>query len=467
MKNVVLLIIGIFLGGLLSAQNNPPKEISMLRKKIDEKIQLKDSFLRCGEHKRAYKCILSADSLRLRLQEATYKEQNKNLQLMLQLQERNQENKILQLRRDSLALRNHIAQTQSNEAKLAKEKVDRILRTQKVKQRYEEERLKTNLTKEKNAEIQHELQNERRLDRNWIAVGLIVILGLISILLSMRFLFHKRALYVRELKKQKSEADASKMKAEKAKEEAETARLEAEKANAMKTVFIQNMSHEIRTPLNAIVGFSGVLTDKTMKLDEAGKLEFSSMIEKNSEMLTTLINDILDLSNLISGQYKMKYSETTVQDIGYTALRTVEHRAPRGVDMSFDIPQGEENLTLWTDGGRVEQVLINYFTNACKNTTQGSIKLSYSIIRKPHSHKPIFVRFSVTDTGIGVPQEKAETIFKRFEKLDDFKQGNGLGLNICRTIAERLNATCWLDSTYHSGARFYFEIPVLTEQPET
>lgn len=459
-------MIFLFFSIALFAQDISSQRIDFLKEEIGRILSQKDSFYQAGLYERSYQSILAVDSLSILLQDEVYNRQDENLQYKLLLLKKEQDNQVLLFKKDRLILRNNLAQTRNNEITLEKVNADKRLRTQKVQQHFRVEQLHARLEKEKNKEIESRLHYEKELGKNRLLVSLIAVMGLLSILMIIWYILHEKSQYARQLQRQKQLSDKARQKARDAKAEAEIACEEAEKANAMKTVFIQNMSHEIRTPLNAIVGFSNILTDHTIELNEASKQEFSTLIETNSEMLTTLINDILDFSNLVSGKYKMNYALTSVQEIGRMALLIVKYKVPHGVDLSFDIPEGEEDLKLWTDGSRVKQVLINYFTNACKNTTQGSIRLKYDIIRKPRTQQPLFVRYSVTDTGVGVPPEKAETIFKRFEKLDDFKQGNGLGLNICRTIAERLDAKCWLDTTYHQGARFYFEMPVLTEKPE-
>ena len=114
----------------------------------------------------------------------------------------------------------------------------------------------------------------------------------------------------------------------------------------------------------------------------------------------------------------------------------------------------DDRYSVYTDGRRVQQVIINFLTNACKHTIAGEIVLKVSLTENPG-----MVTFSVTDTGTGVPPEKAEYIFKRFTQLDNFTQGNGLGLNICSIIAEKLEGKVMLDTTYTNGARFVFMIP--------
>ena len=226
-------------------------------------------------------------------------------------------------------------------------------------------------------------------------------------------------------------------------------------AGAAKTRFVQNMSHEVRTPLNAIVGFSQLLALPDGSFPEQEKEEFSSHIINNAQMLTMLLDDILNASAMDSNQYKISYEDAEYHFLCRAAISSTEHRLQPGVQMLFK-PDSEEPFTFRTDPRRVQQILINLLTNSCKHTAQGTITLSTSL-----DEIPGFVTFTVTDTGTGVPVEQAEAIFDRFVKLDTFVQGTGLGLSICRDIATRMGAKVYLDTTYtEGGARFKFEVPV-------
>lgn len=227
------------------------------------------------------------------------------------------------------------------------------------------------------------------------------------------------------------------------------------KANAAKTRFVQNMSHEVRTPLNAIVGFSQLLSLPDGTFSEAEKEEFSGHIINNSKMLTMLLDDILNASAMDSGKYSISLEEGEIHFLCKAAITSTEHRLQPGVTMRYE-PESEEPFTLVTDPRRVQQILINLLTNACKHTTSGSIVLSSSTTTEPG-----FVTFAVTDTGPGVPAELAEVIFERFTKLNEFVQGTGLGLSICRSIAERMGARVYLDTQWPGpGARFVLSLPV-------
>ena len=243
----------------------------------------------------------------------------------------------------------------------------------------------------------------------------------------------------------------------------ERARKAAVEANDMKTLFVQNMSHEIRTPMNAIIGFAQLLGLPDGVNTEEEKAEYLSYVMNNSHLLSMLIGDILSLSDMENGNYKLNIAPCNLNEMCRLAVRSVEHRAQPGVEMIFTTRLPEKARVL-TDGMRVQQLLINYLTNACKHTMEGSIRLHCSLDENPGQ-----VTFSVTDTGTGVPPEQAENIFHRFVKLNAHAQGTGLGLHICSLIAKGLEGTVYLDTTYTGGARFVFTIPMrmATENPGT
>ena len=163
---------------------------------------------------------------------------------------------------------------------------------------------------------------------------------------------------------------------------------------------------------------------------------------------------MLNLSNLEKGKYAVSMSETNLNEVVRQAMKAIEPRVPLGVRMVFN-PGIKNDAKLITDGIRVQQILINFLSNACKNTREGSITISNSMTEKP-GH----ITISVADTGIGIPPEKADVIFERFVKLDPTKQGAGLGLSICRLMATALGGEVWLDKSYTGGARFVLSIPL-------
>lgn len=229
---------------------------------------------------------------------------------------------------------------------------------------------------------------------------------------------------------------------------------QAQESDRKKTQFIQNMSHEIRTPLNSIVGFSQVLAEQEEYLGAEERNNMTHIINSNSEVLNTLINDILDLTSLESGKYVMKQQQVTVNELCFHAIAATRSRKVKGVHLvvKTDLP---DEFVIVSDEFRLQQVLTNMLTNAMKNTEKGSIVLNCSLTERSG-----MLTFTVTDTGIGVPKDKQKEIFERFCKLDQFKQGVGLGLDMCRIIAAKLGGEIDIDPDYTDGARFWFAIPV-------
>lgn len=219
-----------------------------------------------------------------------------------------------------------------------------------------------------------------------------------------------------------------------------------------KNMFLSNMSHEVRTPLNAIVGFSAVLTDEDESFDDESRREFSEIIKVNSFQLLKLINDILDFSDFENDNITFNIRTHDAVKLCNEVVGTVMASRKLEVEMRFDTDLSV--LMLDTDDARLRQVLINLLVNATKFTEQGSIVLELKMADAGTA------LFSVTDTGCGIPPEKQHLIFERFEKLNDFVQGSGLGLSICQLIVKYMNGKLWVDSGYTRGARFCFTHPL-------
>lgn len=219
-----------------------------------------------------------------------------------------------------------------------------------------------------------------------------------------------------------------------------------------KNMFLSNMSHEVRTPLNAIVGFSAVLTDEDESFDDESRREFSEIIKVNSFQLLKLINDILDFSDFANDNITFNIRTHDAVKLCNEVVETVMASRKLEVEIRFDTDLSV--LMLDTDDARLRQVLINLLVNAAKFTEQGSIVLELKMADADTA------LFSVTDTGCGIPPEKQHLIFERFEKLNDFVQGSGLGLSICQLIVKYMNGKLWVDSGYTRGARFCFTHPL-------
>jgi len=226
----------------------------------------------------------------------------------------------------------------------------------------------------------------------------------------------------------------------------------AEQSDRLKSAFLANMSHEIRTPLNAIVGFSNLLCTEDPEPEE--KQRYNNFISKNSDILLTLISDILDISRLETDQVHFVRQETDVLSICNHVLSTIKHQGKADVLYTIDPECGSYIIN--TDPQRLTQVLLNLVANANKFTEKGSITIKY-VIDNDKSE----ILFSVTDTGCGIPMNKFKSVFERFGKLDEFTQGTGLGLAICSQIVRKLGGKIWIDPDYTSGARFCFFIPIV------
>ena len=226
--------------------------------------------------------------------------------------------------------------------------------------------------------------------------------------------------------------------------------MKVQEADKMKNAFIANMSHEIRTPLNAIVGFAHLVTETTNASEQR---EYFSIINKNCDLLLKLINDILDLSKIESGRLNYNVSEVELRDICQEAYVVQSLKMTSDVALLYN-SVAMPSVRLWIDPHRVEQVLLNLLSNAIKFTSKGFISLFYEV-------EDMFVRVSVMDTGIGISEEKLESVFERFVKLDDFYQVVGLGLPICKMIVEQLGGEIGVRSELGKGSTFWFTLPLV------
>lgn len=225
------------------------------------------------------------------------------------------------------------------------------------------------------------------------------------------------------------------------------ARDKAEASDRLKSAFLANMSHEIRTPLNAIVGFSSLLTSTE---NAAEKELYNSLIGYNNKLLLNLINDVIDLSKIESGYLELRPDWVNLTELLDESVAEYAHQVPSGVELLTNYPAHDSLVEL--DKLRIKQILSNFLSNALKNTTTGHVEVFYEV-----DHQS--VRIGVKDTGRGIPQNMLEKIFERFEKLDSFAQGAGLGLPICKLIVEKMNGRILVDSQLGIGTTFIIELP--------
>lgn len=233
--------------------------------------------------------------------------------------------------------------------------------------------------------------------------------------------------------------------------ELEAARIKAEESDRLKSAFLANMSHEIRTPLNAIVGFSKLVIDAECTNE---KEQYAEIIERNSEILLNLFNDILDLSSLEADSLSFNIRPIKLIDICLQLEQQFCYKVKNGTKLILDDVDTE--LYVSGDWNRIIQIISNLLSNAAKFTPKGEIHFGYR-------EKEDFVEFYVKDSGIGIPAERVATIFQRFGKINDFVQGTGLGLTLCRILVEKMGGRIWLRSQEGKGSRFYFTLPLIRQ----
>lgn len=224
------------------------------------------------------------------------------------------------------------------------------------------------------------------------------------------------------------------------------ARKKAEAAD-MKEAFLANMTHEIRTPLNAIVGGASILATPGMDLTDEEKATFMDAIMTNNESLLKLINDILEITAIDSGQKVFQFSKHSLNAILDKACEDFRHLIPQ--EIRFEYHRQENDCAVNTDDYQLLQVLRNLLSNAGKCTSEGSVDMGWEYL--PASSE---VRIYVKDTGKGLSPQEQKNIFNRFYKTDDFVQGAGLGLSICQAIVHRLEGSIEVDSEKGKGSMF-------------
>lgn len=283
-----------------------------------------------------------------------------------------------------------------------------------------------------------ELERERLISRNRhiasLAISFVLLLS-IAWGISQRLHLNKQKLIQKKLVESNKEVIRQSEKAQ-----------ESEK---MKTAFVNSMCHEIRTPLNAINGFSNLLLDES--IDAECKEEFPELIQKNTDLLTRLLTDLLEVSTLSSSVEELPMEEADIYSICMQEMDKLESTEKKK-DIRYCLDLDEGNCNIHTNVPYLSQTIAHLLNNANKFTESGQITLSC------HKVDDQLV-IKVTDTGIGIPAEKQEWVFDRFTKLDEFKPGAGLGLYICQLIVKRLGGTIQIDKEYTQGTSFILTFP--------
>ncbi len=230
-------------------------------------------------------------------------------------------------------------------------------------------------------------------------------------------------------------------------------RIKAEESDRMKTAFLANISHEIRTPLNAIMGFTDLITNNTEELSEEEKKMFLNIINTNCELLLKLFTNMMDLSMLESRKIKYQYTTCNLNKLLNELYQTHQLFIPNNISLDLHLPN--ETHCIQTDTYRLRQVMNNLIINAIKFTHEGFICLGY---HETEDKKHICLY--VEDSGIGIPLQNQSKIFDRFFKLNEFSQGSGLGLSICKMIVTNLEGEIRLKSEEGKGSRFSIYLPI-------
>lgn len=275
----------------------------------------------------------------------------------------------------------------------------------------------------------YEAEKQAANDRTYALLGAIFLL---TLLLGLSFyIVSSRKRHLQELTKAYNKA------------------LESDK---MKTAFIQNVSHEVRTPLNIITGFAQVISDPQLDANPDERSHIALMMQRSTRQVTMLIDEILGLSLIDSTEQWPKDDLCRVNDQLRTMLEGYRNVTEDGVTLELDTTLPDD-LTLRTNKNMLRRLMSCLLDNAVKYTTAGHIT-----VRARQTDGTL--ELQVEDTGCGIPANQAEHIFDRFVKLDDFKEGLGLGLSLCRKLAEQLGGQTKLDTTYTDGARFIVTLPL-------
>ncbi len=308
--------------------------------------------------------------------------------------------------------------------------------------------------KEKNdvlANENHKMGEERH--KELMTYSFIVIAIIMCLLLIVYGLYHKTKHLANRLASSNELLIGERDALKKTHDDLVAARDKAKAADRIKTDFVNNMSHEIRTPLTAIVEYSNLISDCASE-DKRGYIKrFADIISLNTDLLLTLVNDVLELPSLENAKLTIHNTASSVHEMCRLSIDSVKKHLKKDVKLVF-ANENDNDAIIYTDPHRTVEVLLNLLSNAAKFTEKGSIELAYKFSDDNQS-----ITFSVTDTGIGIPRGKSEIIFSRFEKLNSETQGNGLGLYIARLLAGLLKGSLRLDTDYRKGARFLFTIP--------
>ncbi len=270
--------------------------------------------------------------------------------------------------------------------------------------------------------------------------------------------------YEIELKSKTEEIEIQNKQYKKINHDLSVAVAKAEESDRLKTAFLQNVSHEIRTPMNSIMGFSELLAknyNNKIKVDK-----FSEIIKLRCRDLLDIINDLLDIAKIESGQISFNYENCNLKiifrDLEIFFKESQKYSGKKDIKFTTDIPEKDENISVVTDKVKLMQIYMNLISNAFKFTEKGEIKAGY------YCESPEYIICYVQDTGVGIQSENHDAIFNRFTQLDPGVNhvvgGTGLGLSIVKGLVSLFGGKIWLKSELGKGSTFYFSIPVNNEK---
>ena len=286
--------------------------------------------------------------------------------------------------------------------------------------------------------FQNQLNRQKSTKNLFILLGIGLILSIIGLYYRLRFIRRTEA----ELKQKNEIIEAEKLK--------------AQTSERAKHQFLANMSHEIRTPMNAIKGMTDILLRRKPRKDQT---EYLEGIKQSSESLLIIINDILDISKIEAGKIELEHQPFLVNEVIGNVYTIMHFKAEeKGLQLKMNIP--EENILVTGDVTRLRQILINLIGNAIKFTEKGMVNL---IVKSENEEEKLKLHFTVSDTGIGIDQDRIEKIFKSFEQgyADTNRKfgGTGLGLSISKQLIELQSGKIWVESEKGKGTEFHFIIP--------
>ena len=233
-----------------------------------------------------------------------------------------------------------------------------------------------------------------------------------------------------------------------------------EQERNLEEIFLDNVRNEIRTPLNAVVGFCDLLNGVTgQHLKEEEKLAMKEHLHRNANRLMTVVDDILDLSQMQKSTLVLHKTVIGLMETCYKARESVKHEVAPEVKLRHEYPVALKDTYLYTDGKRLEQLIRIFLENACQHTSQGEVTLKVKTFELLDDNRTM-LQIRVDDTGEGIPEMHRDQVFKPFWKLDQKQEGLGVGLAISRQIAALLGGRVYLDHDYNGGASFVFEMPL-------